>query len=108
MQGMMQPAPDSQIASQPMAGNQDNFAAGQPPVDPGAHNRWNGTVESDQGPITVKNGIAQVGNDVYFVSDDGLLVGDKDGGLVAVIINGKVTEPTEEILDQLRQAGKVE
>lgn len=97
MQGMMQPAPDSQGASQPMGQSE------QP-----AGTRFNGVVQSDEGPITVKNGIAQVGNDDYFVSDDGLLVGDKDGGLVAVIINGRVTEPTKEIIDQLRQAGKVE
>jgi hypothetical protein len=97
MQGMMQSAPDSQVASQLMG------QAEQP-----AGTRFNGVVQSDEGQIVVRNGIAQVGGDVYFVSDDGMLVGDKNGGLVAVIIDGKVIEPTKEIIDQLRQMGKVE
>jgi hypothetical protein len=96
MQGMMQPVPN-QVAYTPME-----------QLEQLSGTRFNGVVQSDEGPIVVRNGIAQVGGDVYFVSDDGMLVGDKNGGLVAVIIDGKVIEPTKEIIDQLRQMGKVE
>jgi hypothetical protein len=77
-------------------------------TDPGLAGRFNGVVQSDEGPIEVKNGIAVVGRMAYFVSDDGSLVGDKDGQLVAVILDGKVIEPTQEIIDQLRAEGKIE
>ena len=75
--------------------------------DPGLAGRFNGTVQSDDGPIEVKNGIAVVDKTAYFVSDDGRIVADKNGGIVAVIIDGKVVEPTPEIIDQLKQEGKV-
>ena len=69
--------------------------------------RFNGVLQSDNGPIKVTNGVAVIENTAYFVSDDGTLAADKDGNLVAVIINGKVVEPTPEIIDQLKQEGKV-
>lgn len=78
-------------------------------VDPNVGQRFNGVVQSDAGPIEIKNGIANVEGEVYFVSDDGKLVVDsKTQGLVAIIQNGKVIEPTAEIIDQLTQQGIIE
>ena len=82
-------------------------AAQSPEGDTGAAGRFNGTLQSDDGPIQVTNGVAVIENTAYFVSDDGTLAADKDGNLVAVIIDGKVVEPTPEIIDQLKQEGKV-
>lgn len=78
-------------------------------IDPHVGQRFNGVVQSDIGPIQVKNGIAKVEGEVYFVSDDGKLVVDpKTHGLVAIIQNGKVIEPTPEIIDQLTQQGIIQ
>jgi len=74
-------------------------------LDPKHETRFNGTVDSDDGPIKVKQGIATVGNEMYFVSDDGQYVADNQGNLVAIIQNGKVMEVTPEIMDQLKQQG---
>jgi hypothetical protein len=89
----------------PDAGMLDSGAPA--PVDKDQAKRFNGTVQSDQGPIEVVNGIAVVDKMAYFVSDDGSIVADKDGNLIAVIVDGKVVEPTPEIIDQLKQEGKV-
>lgn len=75
--------------------------------DPNQASRFNGTIQSDEGPIQVVNGIAKVGGDVFFVSDDGKLAVDKNQNVVGVIINNKVQQITPEIEDQLRQSGLV-
>jgi hypothetical protein len=78
---------------------------GGAPQDPGAEGRFNGVVQTDEGNVQVQNGVAQIGGDVYFVSDDGTLVVDKNQKLVAVIQNGKAMPVTPEIADQLKQSG---
>ena len=75
--------------------------------DPNKASRFNGVIQSDEGPIEVRDGIAQVGGDVYFVSDDGMIVVDKNQNIVGVIRNGKVQQVTPEIADQLKQQGLV-
>jgi len=79
----------------------------EPPIDPQQAQRFNGTVQSDQGPIEVKNGQATVDGQLFFVSDDGKYVANQKGGLVAIIQDGKVMQATPEIVDQLRQQGIV-
>jgi len=74
-------------------------------LDPKHESRFNGTVDSDDGPIKVKQGIATVDGQMFFVSDDGQYVADNQGNLVAIIQNGKVMEVTPEIMDQLTQQG---
>ena len=92
-----------------MLGGQAQAApvAPSPEGDSIASGRFNGVLQSDNGPIKVTNGVAVIENMAYFVSDDGTLAADKDGNLVAVIIDGKVVEPTPEIIDQLKQEGKI-
>lgn len=66
---------------------------------------WTGTVEHDGEQIGVKNGLAHFNGQVYIVSDDGRLVVDQNKRLVGVIQNGKVENPTPEIIDQLQRQG---
>ena len=69
--------------------------------------RFNGVVQTDEGPITVKEGFAIIGKDIFLVSDDGFIVTDKDGGIVAVISKGKAMPITPEIITQLRSKGYI-
>lgn len=69
--------------------------------------RFNGVVQSDEGPITIKNGFAIIDKELYMVSDDGTIVTNKDGNIIAVISNGRVKPITPEIVNQLRARGYV-
>lgn len=69
---------------------------------------FSGIVQSDEGPIKVVNGKANVGGQEYIVSDDGRLVVDLKGNLVSIIVNGKAMPVTPEIADQLRQEGVIQ
>jgi hypothetical protein len=69
--------------------------------------RFSGTVESDDGPIVVKNGFAVVDGELFMVSDDGVVITNKDGGIIGIISNGRVKQLTPEIVDQLRRRGYV-
>jgi len=69
--------------------------------------RFNGVVQSDDGPITVKNGFAIIDGELFMVSDDGVVVTDKDGKIIGVISNGRVKQLTPEIVNQLRSKGYV-
>ncbi len=77
-------------------------------MDPDSGSRYNGTVQTDEGDIEVRNGVAVVGKEMYFVDNSGRLVADGEGNLVGVIQDGKVSEVTPEILDQLKAEGMVE
>jgi len=70
--------------------------------------RFNGVVQSDDGPITVKDGFAIIDGALFMVSDDGVVVTDKSGKVVAVISNGRVKELTPEIINQLRSKGYIQ
>lgn len=69
--------------------------------------RFNGTVQSDDGPIVVKNGFAVVDGQLFMVSDDGIVITDKSGNIIGVISNGRVKKLTPEIVNQLRSKGYV-
>ena len=70
-------------------------------------NRFNGVIQTDEGPITVKEGFAIIDKQVFMVSDDGVIVTDKDSQIVAVILNGKAMPLTPEIIKQLRSKGYI-
>jgi len=70
--------------------------------------RFNGTVKTDEGPVTVLEGYAVIGDDFFLVSDDGKIVTDKTGGIVAVIENGNAQDVTPEIINQLRRRGYIQ
>jgi hypothetical protein len=74
---------------------------------PQEHQGFNGVVQTDEGPVQVQNGKANVQGNTLIVSDDGTLVTTDKGHLVAVVQNGKAVAPTPEILDQLKQKGIV-
>jgi len=67
--------------------------------------RFNGVVSTDEGDVKVTNGIGKIGGEAYYISDDGRLVVDKNGRIVAVVINGKAQKITPEIAEQLKSAG---
>ena len=69
--------------------------------------RFNGTVQSDDGPIVVKNGFAAVDGQMFMVSDNGVLVTDEKGHVVGVIVKNHVKELTPELTNQLRSRGYV-
>ncbi len=69
--------------------------------------RFNGVIQTDEGPVTVKDGFAVIDGELYMVSDDGVLVTDKNGKVVSVVINKKAMPLTPEIINQLRAAGYV-
>ncbi len=78
-------------------------------MDPDHGSRYNGEVTTDEGDtIKIKNGVAVVDGQMFFVSNDGSMVTDGEGGLIAVIQDGKIMEATPEIVDQLRAEGMVE
>lgn len=77
-----------------------------PTLDP-IQGRFNGVIQTDEGPVTVKNGFAVIDGQLYMISDDGVVVTDKDGKVVAVVINKKAMPLTPEIVNQLRTAGYV-
>lgn len=67
--------------------------------------RFNGTVQSDDGPIVVKNGFAAVDGQMFMVSDNGVVVTDEKGHVVGAIIKNRVKELTPELINQLRSRG---
>ena len=69
--------------------------------------RFNGTIQTDEGPVTVHAGFARIGNEVYMVSDDGVVVTDKNGNIVAVISDGRAQAITPEVVNQLRSKGYI-
>ena len=69
--------------------------------------RFNGTVQSDDGPIEVKNGFAVVDGQLFMVSDDGVVITDKDRRIVGVIVKNHVKELTPELINQLRKKGYI-
>jgi len=69
--------------------------------------RFNGVIQTDEGPVTVKEGFAIIDNEVFMVSDDGVIVTDKDSQIVAVILKGKAMPLTPEIIKQLRSKGYI-
>ncbi len=69
--------------------------------------RFNGTVQTDEGPVKVVEGYAVIGDDFFLVSNDGKVVTDKEGGIVSVIENGKAQKVTPEIINQLRRKGYI-
>ena len=69
--------------------------------------RFNGTLQSDEGPIQVRKGFAIVDKELFLVSDDGTLVTNKDGGVVAIVSKGRLKPITPEIVNQLRSRGIV-
>ena len=70
-------------------------------------NRFNGVIQTDEGPVTVKEGFAVIDKELFLVSDDGVIVTNKDGGIVAVVSNGKAMPITPEIIEQLRSKGYI-
>ena len=69
--------------------------------------RFSGVIQTDEGPVTVKNGFAVIDGELYMISDDGVVVTDKSGQIVAVVSNGKAHELTPEIINQLKANGYV-
>ena len=69
--------------------------------------RFNGVIQTDEGPVTVKNGFAVIDGELYMISDDGVVVTDKTGKIVSVVVNGKARELTPEIINQLKAMGYV-
>ena len=69
--------------------------------------RFNGTVQSDDGPIEVQNGFAVVDGQLFMVSDDGVVITDKEGRIVGVIVKNYVKELTPELINQLRKKGYI-
>lgn len=68
---------------------------------------FNGIIKTDEGDVKVVNGMGKIGGETYYISDDGLLVVDAKQRVVAVVINGKATPLTPELIDQLKAAGLV-
>ena len=69
--------------------------------------RFNGVVQTDEGPITVRNGFAVIDGALFMISDDGVVVTNQAGEIVAVVSNGKAHKLTPEIINQLRLKGYV-
>lgn len=69
------------------------------------NNRFNGTIQSDDGPIVVKGGFAMVDGQLFMVSDNGIVVTDDKGRVVAAIVKNRVKELTPELINQLRNRG---
>ena len=69
--------------------------------------RFNGTVQSDDGPIEIKGGFAVVDGELFMVSDDGVVITDKKGQIVGVIVKNYVKELTPELINQLRKKGYI-
>ena len=69
--------------------------------------RFNGTVQTDEGPVEVREGFAVIDGSLFMVSDDGVIVTDQKGNIVAVVSNGKAHELTPEIINQLRSRGYI-
>ena len=69
------------------------------------NNRFNGTLQSDDGPIVVKGGFAMVDGQLFMVSDNGIVVTDDKGRVVAAIVKNRVKELTPELINQLRSRG---
>lgn len=87
---------------------QGGMMEGAAPVDPQQSQRFNGVVQTDEGPIEVKNGVANVDGQQIYVSDDGKYAVNVRGNIIAIIQNGKAMPVTPEIIDQLKQAGVVQ
>ena len=69
--------------------------------------RFNGTVQTDEGPVEVREGFAVIDGALFMISDDGVLITDQNGNVVAIVSNGKARELTPEIINQLRSRGYI-
>lgn len=69
--------------------------------------RFNGVIQTEDGPIEVKNGYAFVDREMILVSDDGVVATDRAGNIIAAIRNGRAVPLTPEIVNQLRQKGYI-
>lgn len=72
---------------------------------PARSSHFNGMINTDEGMVEVVNGLAKIGEDTFYVSDDGQIVTTKEGQIVAVIQDGKAQKLTPEIAEQLRTSG---
>lgn len=70
--------------------------------------RFNGSIKTDEGVIEVKGGFGVIDGELYMISDDGVVVTDKNGNIVAVVVNGKASKLTPEIINQLRRKGYIQ
>lgn len=69
---------------------------------------FNGVLEVGGQKVQVVDGVAEFQGKQYMVSDDGLIVMDKDQNLIGIIQNGKVSKPTEEMISRLKEQGILE
>lgn len=66
---------------------------------------FTGTVRFQGTPVQVVNGMVNVMDENFFVSDDGKIVTDQDRRFVGAIQNGQFIQVTPELIDQFRQQG---
>ena len=79
-------------------------APAMPQAEPSSQG-YNGVVSVQGHPVPVKNGVADIGGEQFYVSHDGNIVVNQQRQLIGIIQNGKFMEATPEIINQLQHAG---
>lgn len=74
----------------------------------GGDHGYNGKVSYNGQQISVKNGMAEFNGELYFVSDDGAFVVDKDHMVVGRVVNGEFMEIDDQYLAELQAKGMLE
>lgn len=69
---------------------------------------YNGTVSVEGTPVEVKDGVAEMDGEQYYVSSQGEMVIDKDRQLLGYIENGKFMPMDDQHLADLKAKGYLE
>ena len=73
-----------------------------------SHGAYNGTVDVQGQQVEVKNGVAKVEGQPYFVSDNGAMVVDYQGKLIGHVENGEFKVVTADYMNKMAEAGYIQ
>jgi hypothetical protein len=74
----------------------------------GGNQGYNGPVKVQGQTIMVGNGVAEFNGQVYFVSDDGSVVINRNDEIEGRVVNGVFVEMDDQYLNELRAKGILE
>lgn len=109
--GVLPPAAQAQPALPQGAVNEPVGAGPQAPLSEtpeGGNVGYNGVVEAMGEKVSVKRGMAEFAGELYFVSDDGDFVVDKDHMVVGRVVNGVFVPIDDNYLAELQAKGMIE
>lgn len=72
-----------------------------------SHGSYNGNVTVEGKPVEVRNGVAKVEGEPYFVSDNGAMVVNHKGQLIGRVENGQFVVVDADYMNKMAEAGYI-